>query len=63
MDAICSLADTASRGAERAPDPTELSDADLEHVVGGLTRVWIPALERADGAAAFAPMAPTVLPV
>lgn len=27
--------------ADPCPDPTELSDADLERVVGGLARAWV----------------------
>jgi hypothetical protein len=27
--------------ADPFPDPTELSDADLERVVGGLARAWV----------------------
>lgn len=45
-------------GAE--PDDTELSDADLEHVVGGLARAWLVSDEQwlgggggGDGAGAY----------
>lgn len=50
-----SLHDPRAELAHLGPDPTELVDTDLDLVVGGLDRAWVPQPVALRAAAAVAP--------
>jgi hypothetical protein len=62
MDATRTSMATVPRAGEPARDPTELSDDDLEHVVGGLTRTWTDGVVPAGAVGGLREVGPSALP-